>query len=52
MNKFKLFIKNIKSLVGCPKCYTRSFKKHVNKDGSFYWKCMHCLYESNVNKKK
>jgi len=40
------------SLVGCPRCKSKSFRRIENSDGSFYWKCISCLYESNLNKKK
>jgi ribosomal protein L37AE/L43A len=50
MKKIKLF--NPINVVGCPKCGQRTFKKIVNSDNSFYWKCTHCLYETQVNKKK
>jgi hypothetical protein len=48
---FKTLFKPL-SLVGCPKCGQLKFKRIDNLDGSFYWKCLHCLYESNLNKKK
>jgi len=52
MSKFKRFLKGITSLVNCPSCGQLKFKRIENLDGSFYWKCMHCLYQSNLNKKK
>jgi ribosomal protein L37AE/L43A len=40
-----------KALMNCPACGQLKLKKVENPDGSFYWKCMHCLWESKTNKR-
>ena len=31
-----------------PKCRCKTYKKYVNDDGSFYYRCSTCQYESLI----
>jgi len=43
--------KKVIAFVNCIKCGKRTFKKVELQDGSFYWKCTSCLYETKKMKR-